>query len=149
MSRNKKLILYGAILLVGLLVFILEIFVFQKPDGILGLIICIASVLMVLGSIIKLCILSPKFEESFLTALDIFFTAVFGGVKCDLRNAIIEKDCAIQVSAIFGGIDIFVPAGINVRVNSNSIFGGVSNKTAAHQNAPTLYISGRIYQIAE
>lgn len=69
-------------------------------------------------------------------------TAVFGGVKCDLRNAIIEKDCAIQVSAIFGGIDIFVPAGINVRVNSNSIFGGVSNKTAAHQNAPTLYISG-------
>ena len=70
------------------------------------------------------------------------FTAVFGGVKCDLRNAIIEKDCAIQVSAIFGGIDIFVPAGINVKVNSNSIFGGVSNKTAAHQNAPTLYISG-------
>lgn len=73
MNRNKKLILYGAILLVGLLVFILEIFVFQKPDGIPGLIICIASVLMVLGGIIKLCILSPKFEESFLTALDIFF----------------------------------------------------------------------------
>ena len=69
-------------------------------------------------------------------------TAVFGGVKCDLRNAIIEKDCAIQISAIFGGIDIFVPAGINVKVNSNSIFGGVSNKTAVHQNAPTIYISG-------
>lgn len=73
MNRNKKLILYGAMLLVGLLVFILEIFVFQKPDGILGLLICIASVLMVLGSIIKLCIMSPKFENSFLTALDIFF----------------------------------------------------------------------------
>ena len=69
-------------------------------------------------------------------------TAVFGGVKCDLRNAIIEKDCAIQVSAIFGGIDIFVPAGINVKVSSNSIFGGVSNKTAVYQNAPTIYISG-------
>ncbi|MBQ3541987.1 MAG: hypothetical protein IJA45_02555 [Oscillospiraceae bacterium] len=69
-------------------------------------------------------------------------TAVFGGVECDLRNAIIEKDCAIAVSAIFGGIDIFVPAGINVKVNSNSIFGGVSNKTAVHQNAPTVYISG-------
>ena len=69
-------------------------------------------------------------------------TAVFGGVECDLRGAIIEKDCAIQVSAIFGGIDIFVPAGINVKVSSNSIFGGVSNKTAVHQNAPTLYISG-------
>ena len=69
-------------------------------------------------------------------------TAVFGGVKCDLRNAIIQKDCAIQVSAIFGGIDIFVPAGINVKVNSNSIFGGVSNKTAVHQNAPTIYVCG-------
>ena len=69
-------------------------------------------------------------------------TAVFGGVKCDLRNAVIEKDCAIEVSAIFGGIDIFVPAGVNVKVNSNSIFGGVSNKTAVHKNAPTVYVGG-------
>ena len=69
-------------------------------------------------------------------------TAVFGGVKCDLRNAIIQKDCAIQVSAIFGGIDVLVPEGINVKVSSNSIFGGVSNKTAVYQNALTIYISG-------
>lgn len=69
-------------------------------------------------------------------------TATFGGVKCDLRNAIIEKDCAIQVSAIFGGIDILVPNHINVKVSSNSIFGGMSNKTAVHQNAPTIYVSG-------
>ena len=69
-------------------------------------------------------------------------TAVFGGVKCDLRNAIIEKDCAIGVSAIFGGIDILVPADINVKVSSNSIFGGVSNKTSVRQDRPTLYVSG-------
>lgn len=69
-------------------------------------------------------------------------TAVFGGVECDLRNAIIEKDCAVQVSAIFGGIDILVPNNINVKVSSNSIFGGVSNKTTVHQNAPTIYVSG-------
>lgn len=69
-------------------------------------------------------------------------TAAFGGVKCDLRNAIIEKDCAIQVSAIFGGIDIYVPNNINVKVSSNSIFGGISNKTFVHQNAPTIYVSG-------
>ena len=68
--------------------------------------------------------------------------AVFGGIKCDLRNAIIQKDCAIQASAIFGGIDIFVPSNVNVKVNSNSIFGGVSNKTATNENAPTIYISG-------
>lgn len=69
-------------------------------------------------------------------------TAVFGGVKCDLRNAVIGQDCAIQVSAIFGGIDIFVPDNVNVKVNANGIFGGVSNKTAVHQNAPTIYVSG-------
>lgn len=69
-------------------------------------------------------------------------TAVFGGVKCDLREAIIEKDCAIQVSAIFGGIDILAPSGVNVKVNSNCIFGGISNKTAVHKDAPTIYISG-------
>ena len=69
-------------------------------------------------------------------------TAAFGGVKCDLRNAIIERDCAIQVSAIFGGIDLYVPTGINVKTSTSSVFGGVSNKTAVHQGAPTLYISG-------
>ena len=69
-------------------------------------------------------------------------TAVFGGVECDLRNAMIEKDCAIRVSAIFGGIDILVPSNVNVKVNSNCIFGGVSNKTSSTQDAPTIYIGG-------
>ena len=69
-------------------------------------------------------------------------TAVFGGIECDLRNAVIEKDCAIQASAIFGGIDILVPSGVNVKVRSNSIFGGVSNKTAIYPDAPTIYVSG-------
>ena len=69
-------------------------------------------------------------------------SAVFGGVKCDLRNAVIEKDCAIQVSAIFGGIDIIVPDHVNVKVSTNTIFGGASNKTASHKDGPTIYISG-------
>lgn len=69
-------------------------------------------------------------------------SATFGGVKCDLRNAIIEKDCAIQVTAIFGGVDIFVPDNVNVKVSSNSIFGGISNKTVFHKDAPTIYVSG-------
>ncbi|MGN1194271.1 MAG: LiaF domain-containing protein, partial [Acutalibacteraceae bacterium] len=70
-------------------------------------------------------------------------TAVFGGVKCDLRNAIIEKDCAINATSIFGGIDIFVPDYVNVKINSNSIFGGVSEKNRRPNNpgAVTLYIN--------
>lgn len=69
-------------------------------------------------------------------------TATFGGVKCDLRNAIIEEDCGIQVSAIFGGIEILVPENVNVKVNTNSLFGGVSNKTQRKDNSPTVYIGG-------
>lgn len=69
-------------------------------------------------------------------------TAVFGGVKWDLRNAVIEKDCAIKVSAIFGGIDILVPETVNVKVNTNNIFGGTSNKTPAQKDVPTVYVNG-------
>lgn len=70
--------------------------------------------------------------------------AVFGGVECDLRNAVMEQDCVIHASAIFGGVDIWVPANVNVKVSSNSIFGGVSNKAPNYHNdaAPTLYIKG-------
>lgn len=69
-------------------------------------------------------------------------SAVFGGVNCNLRNAVIEKDCVIQVSAIFGGIDILVPDNVNVKVSSNCIFGGISNKTIINKKAPTIYVSG-------
>ena len=69
-------------------------------------------------------------------------SAVFGGLKCDLRNATIEKDCAIKASAIFGGIDIYVPNDVNVKISSNSIFGGVSEKEhhPTVEGAVTLYI---------
>lgn len=70
-------------------------------------------------------------------------TAVFGGVKCDLRNAVIEKDFAVTTTSIFGGIDIYVPDNVNVKINSNSIFGGVSEKNhrPTVQGAVTLYIN--------
>ncbi len=69
-------------------------------------------------------------------------TAVFGGIKLDLRHAIITNDCAITVTCVFGGMDILVPEGINVKVRSNSIFGGVSNETPVQRDAHTIYVSG-------
>ncbi len=70
-------------------------------------------------------------------------SAVFGGVKCDLRGAIIEQDAVLNVSAIFGGVDIFVPPTVKVVVRSTPLFGGVSD-SSLHTNeetAPTLYIN--------
>lgn len=68
-------------------------------------------------------------------------TATFGAVKCDLRNAFIENDLVIHASAIFGGIEILVPDNVNVKVNSNSLFGGVSNKTDNHPDSHTIYVN--------
>ncbi|MCI5604736.1 MAG: cell wall-active antibiotics response protein [Clostridia bacterium] len=72
------------------------------------------------------------------------FNAIFGGIKCDLRNAVIEKDAVINACCIFGGIDILVPNNVNVKVSSSSIFGGISDKNHKNsaENAVTLYING-------
>jgi predicted membrane protein len=54
--------------------------------------------------------------------------AVFGSIHCDLRNAIIENDCVIKASVVFAGIDIRLPDFVDVKISSNALFGGVSNK---------------------
>ena len=43
-------------------------------------------------------------------------TAVFGGIKCDLRKAVITKDTVINASAIFGGIEIYVPSNVKIKI---------------------------------
>lgn len=71
-------------------------------------------------------------------------TSVFGGIDLDLRSAIIEHDCTIRATSVFGGVDILVPDNVNVKISSNSVFGGIENK-ASHRDipgAPTLYIQG-------
>lgn len=69
--------------------------------------------------------------------------AVFGGVECDLRGAIIEDDCVIDAKALFGGIDIYVPENLNVKLCSNSVFGGVSDDRdrKPQENCHTLYVN--------
>lgn len=69
-------------------------------------------------------------------------TAVFGGIECDIRDAIINEDVVINASAIFGGVDIIIPSDVNVKINSTSIFGGTSKcKRPKIENAPTVYIN--------
>lgn len=69
--------------------------------------------------------------------------AVFGGIKCDLREAKIEEDVLIRASAIFGGVTIFVPEDVNVQVVATSMFGGTDNKRAKKvqdEDKKTIYI---------
>lgn len=70
-------------------------------------------------------------------------SAIFGGVKCNLRNANITQNQVINASSIFGGIEIYVPTNVNIKIKSTPIFGGVSDKSirSVNENAPTIYIN--------
>lgn len=69
--------------------------------------------------------------------------AVFGSVNFDISKAIIKKDEVINANAIFGGVEIRVPTGVNIKVKSTPIFGGVENKanTQYNESLPTIYIN--------
>lgn len=64
-------------------------------------------------------------------------SAVFGGVKCDLRDAIIKEDTIINASSIFGGITIYAPKDVDVKINSTPIFGGAYDKRSAKNKDST------------
>lgn len=70
--------------------------------------------------------------------------AIFGGIKCDIKNAKLKDDVVINASSIFGGITLYVPKDVNVKVVSNSIFGGVSgnyNKNKNDKKGKTIYVN--------
>jgi predicted membrane protein len=71
-------------------------------------------------------------------------TALFGGVELDLRQAQLDPEGArLDVSALFGGVDILVPRGWRVQVQGTPIFGGVENKAegeAVEVDSPELVV---------
>jgi DUF1707 SHOCT-like domain len=71
--------------------------------------------------------------------------ALFGGIDLDLRDAIFEAP-TVEISGFwcFGGLDIKVPAGIEVRDQTAGIFGGTDVRDLGEPlpGAPTLVIKG-------
>lgn len=72
-KKQTKINLCVFLLIIGLLSFILQIFVFESPNGIIGFILCLSSIYLIIGSIIKLCKLSNKIKSSILDILDLLF----------------------------------------------------------------------------
>ncbi len=72
------------------------------------------------------------------------YIAIFGGIEVHLENAIIDHDVTVNATAIFGGIDIFLPENVKVKVSSASVFGGVGNerKGKTSDSSVTVYING-------
>lgn len=71
--------------------------------------------------------------------------ALFGGMDLDLREAVFEAP-VVEISGIwcFGGLDIKVPAGMEVRDQVAGIFGGTDVKDLGERQpgAPVLVLKG-------
>ncbi len=73
MKKQAKINLCIMLLLIGLLSFILQVFIFEAPNGIIGFLLCLISIYLIIGSIIKLCQLSTKIKNSIFDILDLLF----------------------------------------------------------------------------
>lgn len=68
--------------------------------------------------------------------------AVFGGLTIDLRGAKIEENISIDALAVFGGVDILLPANVSVKLSDISLFGGCSNsRKYTPEDGPTVYVN--------
>ena len=68
---------------------------------------------------------------------------VMGGADLDFTKAALNPGTTtISIFCLMGGVDIFVPKGVNVEVHGLPIMGGLDNKTEEFydENAPTIKI---------
>ena len=68
--------------------------------------------------------------------------AFCGGLRLDLREAVITEDEEIDIHTFMGGVELVVPDSLNVETKSRSFIGGVGNETNRNvkDGAPTLHI---------
>jgi hypothetical protein len=75
-------------------------------------------------------------------------TAVFGGAEIDLRGAGTKREeISIKAEAVFGGIELWVPAHWQTIVRGSGVFGAFEDKTfpaapGASAKAPRLVVTG-------
>lgn len=70
-----------------------------------------------------------RVDNECFTGADI--TVVMGAVDLNLKNAIISEDVYINISAVMGGIDIYVPANVRVVTDGcSTVMGGIDVNTS-------------------
>ncbi len=69
--------------------------------------------------------------------------ALCGGLRLDLRQASISEDEEIDIHTFLGGVELLVPAHVNVIVKSHNFLGGVSDETAkcTDEHTHTIHIT--------
>ncbi|MBQ4634494.1 MAG: hypothetical protein IJB71_04015 [Bacilli bacterium] len=67
--------------------------------------------------------------------------AIFGSLKCDLKEADIKDKLLLNISAIFGNIVLYIPENVNVKISAMPIFGSVKdNRATLKETKATIYI---------
>ena len=68
--------------------------------------------------------------------------AFLGGIRMDLREALISEDEEIDIHTFLGGVELLVARDVKVDVKSRSFIGGVGNEINRHviSDAPCLHI---------
>ena len=69
--------------------------------------------------------------------------AFCGGLRLDLRQAVIREDEEIDIHTFLGGVELLVPSTVNVEVKSHSFIGGVGDETVKtpDKEARTIHIT--------
>lgn len=84
----------------------------------------------------------PNLDDKVFEGCEI--TAVFGGVELDLSRTHINEDVYIELCCVFGGAKIKLPEGVNLKLSTTGILGGISDKHRSDNSdtAATVYIDG-------
>ncbi|MCW2913668.1 MAG: hypothetical protein JWN52_1736 [Actinomycetia bacterium] len=70
---------------------------------------------------------------------------LFGGVELDFREAVLsQREVTVNITCIFGGVDIKVPPGVRVIDSGMAIFGGrsIAGGDPDDPNAPVIRLTG-------
>lgn len=70
MNKTGQIMIFTLLLVMSSIAFILHIFVWEAPDGNLGLLLCIGETTLMLVSFIRLCQLSAKIKVWLLAWLE-------------------------------------------------------------------------------
>lgn len=68
---------------------------------------------------------NKKYNFDYQTYTGGNYHVTFGGMTLDLQKANLESETVIDISALFAGVDLYLPEDVNLQIESSSFFGGV------------------------
>ena len=64
-------------------------------------------------------------------------TTIFGGTELNFMQADLQGEAVLDITTLFGGVEIIVPSNWDVKLDVNTIFGGIEDKRNVPPVMPT------------